>query len=150
MKYLFFALPALLLVAPAAAQTCEGVHAPGTVRLSVATTNLRSARGEVAVTVYPDDRRRFLASGGKLARVRARAAAPVTRACFWLKPGYYAVAIYHDENADHDFNRTLIAPREGYGFSNDAPANFALPSFKATRFGLGAGGGEIRVRTRYP
>lgn len=148
MKYLI--VPALLLAAPAAAQTCEGVHAPGTVRLVVAATEVRDARGEVAVTVYPDDRRRFLASGGKLARVRAKASAPATRACFWLRPGHYAVATYHDANADHDFNRTLIAPKEGYGFSNDAPATFALPSFKAARFALGPGGGEIRVRTRYP
>lgn len=150
MKYRLSALSAMLLAAPAAAQTCEGAHAAGTTRLVVTTTNLRNARGEVAVTVYPDDRRRFLASGGKLARVRARAIAPVTRACFWLKPGYYAVAVYHDENADRDFNRTLFAPKEGYGFSNDAPATFALPSFKATRFALAPGGSEIRVRTRYP
>ena len=118
-------------------------------KLEVAATQLRSADGEVAFTVYPDDSSRFLKGGAKLARARVKATVPTTRACFWLTPGHYALATYHDENRDHKFNRTALAPKEGFGFSNDAPTTLGLPSFKATRFAVPAGGGSITIRTRY-
>ena len=100
---------------------------------------MHNAVGEVAFTVYPDDKKRFLAKGGKLG-ARARVRAPSPRACFWLKPGYYAIAQYHDENSDHNFNRTLFMPKEGFGFSNDAPTSIGLPSFDAARTALPASG----------
>ncbi|SOB87021.1 Uncharacterized conserved protein, DUF2141 family [Sphingomonas guangdongensis] len=139
----------LLATAPAAQAACEGVTGAGKVRLTVAATTLRNAKGEVAVTVYPDDRKRFLAKGGKLLRARVPANAPVTEACFWLAPGHYAVATYHDENGDRDFNRTLFTIKEGFGFSNDAPTTLGLPSFDKVRFAVGQQGGTVRVRTRY-
>lgn len=140
-------LPALLAT-PAAAQNCAGAHAPGTTRLVVEAAGVRNSAGEVAFTVYPDDRRRFLAKGGKLARARVPAR-PTTLACFWLPPGWYAVAQYHDENGDHDFNRTLFVPKEGFGFSNDAPTSIGLPSLSATRFALPPAGRTIRMQMRY-
>jgi len=133
-----------------AAERCEGQAGAFSVKLNVETTNLRAAQGEVAVTVYPDDVRRFLARGGKLARVRSPAVLPVTRACFWLPAGDYAVAVYHDADGDHDFARDgLGRPIEGYGFSNDAPARMGLPAFADVRFHLPPGGRTIRVKMRY-
>lgn len=140
---------AVLAPAAASAATCVGEPGAGKVKLEISATNLRNAKGEVAFTVYPDDRGRFLAGGGKLARDRVPAVAPTTRACFWLKPGHYAVATYHDENADHDFNRTLFSIKEGFGFSNDAPTTFGLPSFDKVRFQVPEEGRAIAIRTRY-
>lgn len=142
------ALVAVLTPASAAAQTCQGVHAPGTTQLTVEATDVRSGAGEVQFTVYPDDRRRFLAKGGKLARIRVPAR-PTTVACLWLPPGNYAIAQYHDENADHSFNRTLFIPKEGFGFSNDAPTTFGLPSLSAVRFALPPAGRTMRMKMRY-
>ncbi|MGN6376842.1 MAG: DUF2141 domain-containing protein [Sphingomonas sp.] len=136
--------------APArAASECVGDPGGDRVKLEIAATAVRDARGEVAFTVYPDDRQRFLAAHGKLARARVPAAAPVTRACFWLAPGSYAVATYHDENGDHHFNRTLFAAKEGFGFSNDAPTTFGLPTLESARFRLPSGGATISIKTRY-
>jgi uncharacterized protein (DUF2141 family) len=133
-----------------AAERCEGQSGRKAVKLTVETTSLRAARGEVAVTVYPDDVRRFLARGGKLARVRAPAVSPITQACFWLPPGHYAVAVYHDQDGDRDFARDALGrPVEGFGFSNDAPARFGLPAFADVRFDLPPGGRTIRVKMRY-
>jgi uncharacterized protein (DUF2141 family) len=132
-----------------AAGTCGGTPGAGKVKLTTVAEDVRNAKGEVAFTVYPDDRKRFLAGGGKLARVRTAAASPTTTACFWVKPGSYAVAIYHDENGDHDFNRTLFKVKEGFGFSNDAPTTLGLPSLSDTRFTVPAGGTTIRMRMRY-
>lgn len=133
-----------------AGEACSGRPGDGAVKLTVETTNLRNTRGEVAVTVYPDDVRRFLARGGKLGRVRTPAASPVTRTCFWLPPGHYAVAVYHDQDGDHDFARDgLGRPTEGFGFSNDAPARFGLPAFADVRFRLPPGGRTLSVKMRY-
>ncbi len=147
-------LPILAAVAatPAiAARTgaCEGAPAGDAVRLSVDATGLRNANGEVAFTLYGSDPKRFLAKHGKLVISRVPAAAPVTHACFWLPPGQYALALYHDENGDHHFNRTLWIPKEGFGFSNDAPTTLGLPSFDKVRFALPASGRTVRVAIRY-
>ena len=147
LRYLIAGLA--LVPAPALAQACAGVPGDGAVKLVAQATAVRHARGEVAFTIYPDDKRRFLAKGGKLLRVRTPARAGVTSACFWVRPGYYAVAVYHDENGDHDFNRTLWMPKEGFGFSRDAPTSTGLPSFANARFGVPAGGMTIRMTTRY-
>jgi uncharacterized protein (DUF2141 family) len=128
---------------------CEG--RPTGARLIVQVGQLKSDHGEVAVTLYPSDPRRFMAPGGKLMRVRVRARAPVTQACFYLpRPDTYAVAVYHDANANHDFDRSAVGlPREGYGFSNDAPSKFGVPSFEAARFKGGASDTTLRIRMRY-
>jgi len=131
------------------AEDCEG--RPTGTKLIVNISQLRSERGEVAVTVYPSDPRRFLAPRGKLMRARVKANMPVTQACFYLpKPDAYAVAIYHDANANRDFDRNGVGmPSEGFAFSNDAPSKFGVPSFDAARFVVRAGETVLRVKMRY-
>jgi len=143
-------LGGLALASPALADDgCEGTHTAGTAKLTVQVSGVRSARGEVAITVYPDDKRRFLAKGGKVARVRVPAASTV-RACLWLPPASYAVAIYHDANGDRDFNRTLVGlPAEGFGFSNNPETKVGLPPLSAVRFKLPPGDGSIAIQMRY-
>jgi uncharacterized protein (DUF2141 family) len=130
-------------------RACEG--RPTGTRLIVQVGRLRSNQGEVAVTVYPSDRRRFLAPHGKLLRVRAKADAPMTQACFYLpRPDAYAVAVYHDANANRDFDRNAVGlPVEGYAFSNDAPSKVGAPSFEAARFTAKSGDTVLRVKMRY-
>lgn len=134
----------------AAAEECAGK--PSEHRLTVSVSNIRAAKGEVAITIYPDDPKRFLAPKGKLLRERVPARAPTTGACFYLPaPGFYAIAVYHDANADHDFNRSVVGmPTEGYGFSNDAPTKVGLPGFNTVRFRVPAGASRTALRMRYP
>ncbi len=146
---LFAAGALIALPGPALAQSCGGAPGGGAVKLVVQATDLKSDRGEVAFTVYADDKTRFLAKGGKLYRTRVPVRRPVTASCFWVKPGYYAIAQYHDENGDHSFNRTLWMPKEGFGFSNDAPTSTGLPSFASARFVVPAGGTTLRMKMRY-
>lgn len=130
-------------------RSCEG--RPTETRLIVQVARLKSNQGEVAVTVYPSDPRRFLAPHGKLMRVRAKADAPVTEACFYLpKPDAYAVAVYHDANANRDFDRNAVGlPVEGFAFSNDAPSKVGAPTFQAARFTARHGDTVLRVKMRY-
>ncbi len=141
------ALP-MVLGGAAQAATCEG-SASGT-QLTVRVTGVPVAKGEMAITLYPDSSKRFLAPGGKLLRVRPAATAPVSTACFNLPaPGYYAVAVYHDVDGDSDFDRSRIGmPLEDFGFSNDAPTPIGLPSFKAARFHAGAGETVLNIKLR--
>jgi uncharacterized protein (DUF2141 family) len=147
------AVMALAIALPGAArsaETCEGSAPAGAARLVIRVLGVQSSAGEVAVTVYPDQRRRFLSAGGKLARVRTAAQAPTTSACFWLPPGAYAVAVYHDANGNQDYDRSRLGrPLEGFAFSNDPPTRFGLPSFEATRFALPPAGAALEVRMRY-
>ena len=138
---------------PANGEGAAGASAnrPSSIRLIVQVVRLKSDQGEVAVTVYPSDPRRFLAPRGKLLRVRTKADAPVTQACFYLpKPDAYAVAVYHDANANRDFDRNPVGlPVEGFAFSNDAPSKVGVPTFQDARFTAQPGDTVLRMRMRY-
>ncbi len=144
-------LTLLVLACPSAvfAQNCTGTKVANSVKLELEAKGLRSARGEVAFTVYSDDPRRFMAPKGKLLRVRVPAVAPVTRACFWLPPGHYATTQYHDENGDRKFNRFLFTPKEGVGVSNDVKASL-IPPLKDVLFTLPSEGRTVRMTMHYP
>ncbi|MEM8822501.1 MAG: DUF2141 domain-containing protein [Pseudomonadota bacterium] len=135
------------LAAPVWAECAAGDET----RLEVSVQNVRSSSGNVTITVYENDRQKFLASGAKLVRDRAPAQAGVTRSCLPVPgPGTYAVAVYHDEDGDRDFDRNALGlPQEGYGFSNDAPTLMSLPSFEDVVFEAGSGTTPLTITMRY-
>lgn len=139
--------------APAAAEQraapCAAADAPAGPRLAITVTGARNAAGNVTVTLYGSDPRAFLERRIALAEAAIRGNA--AQVCFALsEPGDYAVSVFHDENNDHAFNRSLIGlPQEGFGFSNDARIGLGPPSFDDTRFTVAAGGGSIAIRLRY-
>ena len=52
-----------------------------------------------------------------------------------LKPGRYAVAVYHDENSNRKLDRAFTGiPTEEYGFSNDARGLISAPDLKDQLF----------------
>ena len=54
-----------------------------------------------------------------------------------LAPGEYAIAAFHDENANGDLDRGLFGiPTEGTGASNDARGVMAPPPYDGARFQL--------------
>jgi uncharacterized protein (DUF2141 family) len=67
-----------------------------------------------------------------------------------LEPGQYAAVVFHDENGDHKFNMNAFGmPMEGYGFSNDAAALFAPPTFQSAAFTYNANRLYIIINIRY-
>lgn len=134
---------------PAPGATCDGNK--GEVRLQLRIQGVRKAEGLMTVTLYPDDADKFLARKGRLARVRVPATAPETVVCIPAPTaGGYAVAVYHDQNGDHDFNRTFLGmPAEGYGFSNNAETTLGLPHFEDVRFQAGMGDTAVVIQLRY-
>lgn len=135
---------------PAAADLASPECSDEGVPLRVAVGQLRSTDGNLTVTVY-GSRDDFLAPGAKLTRKRVPITGTMTEACLTVPSvGTYAIAVYHDENNDRDFNRTFVGlPDEGYGFSNDAPALVGLPSYDDAKFDVPADGRRLEIRMRY-
>lgn len=63
--------------------------------------------------------------------------------------GRYAIALIHDENANGKLDKRLIIPREGFGFSRNAPVRFGPPSFRSAAFAVDAEGEHLAIRMRY-
>ena len=120
--------------------------------LYVTADGLRNSNGLLAVTLYADNSRKFLAKHGSLYVGRVQAVAGTARACIFLpRPGVYALALYHDENANTKFDRTGIGfPAEGYGFSNNPATLAGLPSFRSVRLNVARTGLATRVQMKYP
>lgn len=141
---------ALLALAAASAQpACTGT--PSATRLLVRVENVKSSRGLIAVTLYTDVRKKFLAKRGSLYVGRVPARQGRTDVCIHVpKPGIYALAVYHDADADRSFDRTgLGLPSEGFGFSNNPPTLFGLPNFDSVRIPVPRSGSRALVRLRY-
>jgi uncharacterized protein (DUF2141 family) len=144
-------LPLILAAAasPAAAADCTGTPSP--IRLFVNVDNVRSSRGLIAVTLYTDERRKFLAKRGSLYVGRVPARPGRTRVCIHVpRPGTYALAVYHDADSDRSFDRTGIGlPDEGFGFSNNPPTFLGLPNFSRVRLNVPRTDLSTTVRLHY-
>ncbi|MEP7222669.1 MAG: DUF2141 domain-containing protein [Novosphingobium sp.] len=120
--------------------------------ITVVADGLRSGSGLLAITLYADDSKRFLVRHGSMYVGRVDAASGTTTGCIYVpKPGVYALALYHDENANQKFDRSgLGLPTEGYGFSNNPTTLMGLPNFNSVRLGITHSGLLTRVHMKYP
>jgi uncharacterized protein (DUF2141 family) len=67
-----------------------------------------------------------------------------------VKPGNYAIALLHDENDNGKADRAMgMMPKEGYGFSRDAPVKMAPPKFTDAVFAIGEGLQRVTIKMRY-
>jgi uncharacterized protein (DUF2141 family) len=143
-----------LMAAPARAQTppagCTGT--PSDTWLFVTAIGMRNGSGQLAITLYEDNPRKFLAHHGSLYVGRVQASAGTTRGCIFVpRPGVYAIALYHDENGNQKFDRTAIGfPAEGYGFTNNPPTLVGLPSFRSVRLNIPRAGLSTTIQMKYP
>lgn len=130
---------------------CTGKTQTG-VWLNIIAEGMRSSDGLMAMTVYADKRSDFLAKGGSIWVGRVDARQGETRGCVFLPTtGVYAIALYHDENGNRNFDRTgLGLPSEGYGFSNNPSTLAGLPSFTSVRLNVPKTGLTARIRMKYP
>ncbi len=124
---------------------------PHQVRLQVSVSGMRSTSGNVTVTIYPDDKTHFLDGAFKLARQSVPVTLPVTQLCFaFTTPGYYAVALFHDENANGHFDTTMLGvPDEGFGFSNNPKLYLGPPDLAKVRMAMHQGDNQIDIKIKY-
>lgn len=98
--------------------------------LEVIVGALASTQGDVHVALY-DTPETFPDSDGMITKLEVPIEAGAARALFTnLAPGLYAVAVYHDENMNDEFDQGFLGiPLEDYAFSNGAKAFLGPPSF---------------------
>lgn len=113
-------------------------------------TNMRSDKGQVIACLtarpdtFPD------CEGDPLARKLTIAASEGARLDFGRVPaGEYAISLIHDENGNGKLDKRLIIPREGFGFSNDAPVAMGPPRFSRAAFDVAGQDVRMAIRMRY-
>lgn len=104
--------------------------------MQITVLGVREASGTITVDVHDDDPAKFLKSGGKLARIRVPATQGETHFCISVpKAGIYALALYHDRNANTKLDKTWIGlPSEPFGLSNNPPRRLAIPKHRDSAF----------------
>jgi uncharacterized protein (DUF2141 family) len=139
--------PVLAAAAPA---DCTGTAS--STWITVAVNGVRNASGLIAVTLYADDGSRFLAKHGSLYTGRVPAREGTTEVCLFVpKPGVYAIATYHDENASRKIDRSGVGlPTEGFGFSNNPSTFLGIPAFSKVRLAIPRSKLKTTITLRYP
>ena len=117
--------------------------------LTVTVDNIRSAKGEIRLSLYaspvewPDKSAKehdFVAT--------AQQGQVVFR--LDLAPGIYAINGFHDENGNGKFDTSLVGiPEEGYFFSNNVHPFLSAPSFASASFRLPPEGASIVIDVIY-
>ena len=103
---------------------------PDTGDLIVQVTGIESGRGAIQYALY-DSAKEFPTRIGRIVKgevpAKASGSTIVIKA---LSPGFYAVAVFHDENYNDKYDQGIFGiPLEDYGFSNNARGFFSAPDF---------------------
>lgn len=148
---LTLAVPALLLAAATLPAAAVPARAGDEAELTIIIEAIRKAEGRVHIGVWADPE----AFGDERRRV-AGTSAPVhgsteVLTIKGLPPGKYAIAAFHDENDNGDFDRTWIGlPAEGLGFSNGAWITIlGKPSFEQAAIELKGPGTRTVIPLKY-
>jgi uncharacterized protein (DUF2141 family) len=126
--------------------SCTG--AANEVRVTV--SDVRESIGLMVADLYRNDADGFLKTEGRVQQVRFAAKAPETQFCFHApSPGLYAIALYHDENANKTLDKKLFGlPAEPFGISNDPRLVMAPPKIEDTLFEVAEDGTFVDIRLR--
>ncbi|MDB5480660.1 MAG: uncharacterized protein JWO83_1713 [Caulobacteraceae bacterium] len=127
-----------LLVPPAPARAAM---------VEVAVTNVTDARGHVRVELCTQNT--FLTQACPYqGAAPAQVGATVVRIAE-VPPGVYAAQAFHDETDQGVIHQNILGvPREGVGFSNDAPVHVRGPRFRDAAFLVGDEVQKITLRLR--
>ena len=121
--------------------------------LTVTVTGIRNADGLVQVCLFarregfPD-----CAGDASVLRRRIPATPGQVQAQFnGLRPGTYAVSVFHDEKQTGRIETNFLGiPRSGLGASNDPQPRFGAPTFEAAAFIVPDRAVGVTLRMQYP
>lgn len=110
---------------------------------------LRNSKGVIQACVFRE-RRHFPDCKADPQAIRQSVSARAGRLMFTdLPPGEYAVALFHDENANGKLDTLFGIPREGFGFSRNPVVRFGAPRYDQVSIELAPGFTRIRVKVQY-
>ena len=116
--------------------------------LTVRMSNVRNAKGEVLVAACPQAM--FLKETCPYNGSAPARPGMTVVVLHGLPPGQYAVQTFHDENGNRKVDRNFLGlPKEGVGFSNDAPIRMSPPKWADAAFAFNGAEQTIQLKTRY-
>jgi uncharacterized protein (DUF2141 family) len=130
-------LSALLAATPAAGE------------LEVSIERLRSARGRVHLCLTRDRAHFPNCASDPHALKRSVSAGTVKVRVEGVRPGAYALSVFHDENGNGKLDTFAGIPREGFGFSRNPVIRFGAPRFRQVVIDLEPGFARHTVRMQY-
>lgn len=105
--------------------------------ITIKLTGLKSTKGKVLIALYntsagfPDD------YNMAVEQVVTQTKSNFTYTIKNLKPGEYAIALFHDKNSNEKMDKNFLGiPKEGFGFSNNPRVLTGPPSFSKAKFNL--------------
>jgi uncharacterized protein (DUF2141 family) len=106
-----------------------------------------TAQGLLTVELYRPSEKDFLRKASRIKRVRVPAMAGTQTVCFDVPaPGRYALAAYHDRDADGKLARRLnMLPAEPFALSRGRVEFLRFPKFEDAAIDVGPDGAEVRM-----
>ena len=123
--------------------SCRG--AENEVRIVI--KGVKKAVGLITVDLYENNDDTFLKRAGRVGRARFAAKAPMTTLCLKAPDiGDYAMAVYHDKNANKTFDKNAFGlPAEPWGISNNPRVRLGPPPVADALFSVDNDGAEIAI-----
>lgn len=120
---------------------------PGTGQVQVTVEGVTTG-GILAVELYHPSKRHFLRKKSRIHRIRVAAENGPQTVCFEpQEAGRYAVATYHDKNANRDLDQKLnFMPKEPFGLSTNPKLRWGLPKFEEAAFEMPQEGIAITIQ----
>lgn len=106
--------------------------------------------GILTVELYEPSRRDFLKKESRLHRIRVPAGEGQQTVCFDIPDaGSYAIAAYHDKDADRDLDQKWNRmPAEPFALSSNKKLGFGFPKFEDSAFDVGPEGKRVVLDLR--
>lgn len=118
--------------------------------VSMEVTGLRNAKGQVLACLTAHPKAFPDCSKDPAARTAVVPAGASVRIDFGHVPaGRYAISLIHDENGNRKMDMAIMMPKEGYGFSRNAPVSFGPPKFDKAAFDVTSGDVVQQAKMRY-
>ncbi|MCE2572409.1 DUF2141 domain-containing protein [Motilimonas eburnea] len=118
--------------------------------ITVTINNIANSQGDIRLALF-DKGEKFPAAPAMQSLIVTEFTPPNASATFSDIPmGTYAIAIMHDQDQDEKLGTNFLGiPTEGYGFSNDAEANFGPPPFAEAAFEVDEPASHITINLVY-
>jgi uncharacterized protein (DUF2141 family) len=116
--------------------------------IRVVAQGLKNSNGKMFCIIFDDAK----AYPSKPDRAAMKTSSPITdkqATCVFggVRPGIYAVAVFHDENGNGRLDTGFLGiPSEPTGASNDARGSMGPPSFKDAQFHYDGGSLVLKVK----
>jgi uncharacterized protein (DUF2141 family) len=120
-------------------------------QLTVTIDGLKNTKGNICLSLF-SQAEGFPAQADRAVALQCIAARDVAEGVTFqgLSAGNYAIAVFHDANADGKLNTGIFGiPKEGFGFSRNPAIKTRAPRFNETAFGLSTPTAQIQIQMKY-